>query len=255
MTTYKGYDEQERGTYNSLTSLWKSLDVSRAVTSTNGTVVWPVSRVEKQSTDIIGYYDSVLFQPMANSVPGASTDYARKLASVGLAPTFVENMNTPSGTVAMTMAPNFMLPQYGKEPLYLWAKSGNATALKWLQAAAKHASARLVQIGGTAGVDGCVGVNGSSFPLKMDGSVPGFTDTAGWAAWVKTLCPSVVNTSFDGAQIHTATQMEGLLRLARDAGVAGLDETLTTVQSMKSRTTALKWPDLQMHKHLAGPAQ
>jgi hypothetical protein len=254
MGNYRAFDEQERGIYNALSALWKSRDVSARIASKNGTFIWSLDRVNKQSTDIISYFDSAIYQPVLAALPGSSDLYAKKLASAGLANTFIESMNTPSGSVGMSMMPNFMLPQYGKEPLYLWAKMGNSIALKWLETAAIQTKVRLVDIGGAAGVDACVGVNGSSFPLKIANSVPSFSDSLGWAAWVRSICPSANTISFDGAQLHTAMQMEGLLMFARDAGVTNLDSALSTVATMRSNTTLLKWPDIQSHKHLARPS-
>jgi hypothetical protein len=252
--TYSPFDEQERGIYNTLSALWKARDVSARVRSVSGTMIWSLGRIDKQTTDSIDYYDRVFYQPAINATPGSTDSYARKLVSAGLAAAGVEPMVTPAGQIDMLVIPNFMLQQYGKEPLYLWAKNGNSTAMNWLKSAANHVSARLVQIGGTGGVDGCVGVRGSTLPLKQLGTEPTFSDISGWAAWVKSLCPSVSTSTFDGAAIHTATQMEGLLRLAQDAGVSGLESTMSTVESTKARTTSITWPNLQMHKHLAGPS-
>lgn len=254
MVSYRAFDEQERGIYNALSALWKSRDVSSRAVSMNSTFLWSLQRANKQAADVISYFDTAKFQPVFAAVPGTSDLYARKIADAGFAPSFTESMSTPTGSVMMTVMPNFMLAQYGKEPLYLWTKSGNAIAAKWLETAAKQTVTRLVDIGGAAGVDACVGDGGSSFPLKVANTSPTFSDSLGWAAWVKSLCPNANTTSFDGAQLHTSMQMEGLLFLAKDAGVLGLDYALSTVQAMRDRTTSLKWPDIQSHKHLARPA-
>lgn len=250
---YGASNEQDRGIYNTLSAMWKSRDVSRAVSSLNSSMIWPIARVDKQVADTLNFYDFAVYQPMLTAVPGASNDYARKLAGAGLSLAPVEPMNTPSGSVEMLVISNFFIQQYGKEPLYLWAKFGHPQAVKWLRTAATHMAARVDIIGGKAGIDGCVGVRGSSIPLKVNGAVPIFNDTAGWATWVKQQCPQVVSNSFDGAYVHTTIQTEGFLRLAKAAGVTGLDVTLQNFAATKARTTSIYDPGLQMHKHLAGP--
>ncbi len=251
---YRAYTGQERGNYNYLSALWKSLDVSKRVSSLRGTMIWDAARTSKQAADVISDLENI-YQKMVTATAGTSDDYARKIASAGLANTFEELMDTPSGRVNMTMVSNFMLPQYGKEPLYLWSSAGNIIVKRWLTAAADHAVARLTLIGGTAGVDGCVGTRGSSFPLKFAGTNPGFDNAQGWATWVKSICPAPSHDTFDNVIIHTATQFEGLLLMARDAGVSELDVPISKIQMMKERTSSLKWVNLQMHKHLAGPIQ
>lgn len=252
--SYKVLTDQERGIYNALSTLWKSRDVSRRVRSLAGTMIWDAARSQKQALDAIAFLDAKMVAPMRNALPGASKEYVRKIAGVVMSSTGQEAMMTPTGQVTMSVASNFMLPQYGKEPLYLWSLDGSATVKSWFEIAAGFVATRLVDVGGAAGVDGCVGVRGSSFPLKVAGTAPAFSDKAGWAAWVNTQCPSANRANFDGAYIHTSTQMEGLLLLARAAGVAGLNPAIDRVQALKAATTTPRSLHLQWHKHLAGPA-
>lgn len=253
-TTYKVLTDQERGIYNSLSALWKSRDVSRRVVSNAGTMIWEPARAQKQATDSIAYLDEKMVAPIRNAVAGPADSYVRKIAGLPLSATFHEQMNTPIGQISMAMTSNFMLPQYGKEPLYLWTVDGSSVVKSWFEAAAGYVASRLVEVGGAAGVDGCVGIRGSSFPLKVSGTTPTFSDRAGWVAWVNQQCPNANRANFDGAYIHTSIQMEGLLLLARDAGVAGLDAAISQVQVLRSATTAPKSVDtLQLLKHMAGP--
>ena len=64
-------------------------------------------------------------------------------------------------------------------------------------------------------------------------------------------------TTFTGDSVHTAVQVEGALLMAKDAGLAvpELDIALGRIQSARTATTALRWTDLQMHKHLGAPPQ
>jgi hypothetical protein len=250
-TKYRGFDEQERGVYNTLTALWKMRDVVMRVQTEKGTMIWDQARVAKQTQDVMEYYDTQFYQPMLAAQPGTSTDYARQLTHAGLASTFVEPMNTPLGLVNMTAVPTFFIPQYGKEPMYLWAKSGDAKNLAWLRSAALHTAARLTMVGGRAGVDGCTGVRGSSLPIKVDGTTPAWTSTQGWATWLKSQCPTVDTLTFNGAYVHTTLQMGNTLKLARDVGITGLDQAIAAYEQTKSRTTSIYAPDLEMHKHLA----
>ncbi|MFN5510150.1 MAG: hypothetical protein ACK49H_02695 [Burkholderiales bacterium] len=254
-TTYKVLTDQERGIYNALSTLWKSRDVSRRVSSAAGTMIWDANRTQKQAMDAIAYLDAKMVAPVRAAVPGLSNEYVRKIAGVVMSSGGTETMNTPAGVVTMTVSSNFMLPQYGKEPLYLWTLDGSPTVKSWFEMAAGYVATRLVDVGGAAGVDGCVGTRGSSFPLKVNGTVPTFSDRAGWAAWVNEQCPAANRANFDGAYIHTSTQMEGLLLLARSAGVTGLDPAISRVQALRAATTAPRsLSSLQWHKHLSGPA-
>jgi len=229
--------------------------VSRRVSSTAGTMIWDATRTQKQAMDAIGYLDATMVAPVRAAVPGTSKEYVRKIAGVVMSSAGSEAMVTPAGQITMTVTSNFMLPQYGKEPLYLWTLDGHPVVKAWFEMAAGYVATRLVDVGGAAGVDGCVGVRGSSFPLKVDGTVPTYSDKAGWAAWVNEQCPTANRANFDGAYIHTSTQMEGLLLLARSAGVTGLDPAISRVQALRAATTAPRsLGTLQWHKHLAGPA-
>jgi len=253
-TTYKVLTDQERGIYNALSALWKSRDISRSVKSTAGTMIWDANRAQKQAADAISYLDARMVAPMRTAVPGTSTAYARSIAGVVFSSTWDEAMDTPAGQLTMSMGSKFELAQYGKEPLYLWSLDGNATVKAWFEIASRFTATRLVDIGGAAGVELCTGIKGSSFPLKISGSTPPFSDRAGWAAWVNTQCPAANRANFDGAYVHTATQMEGLLLMARAVGITGLDGAIDRVQVLKAATTSpLGLPTLQLQKHLAGP--
>jgi hypothetical protein len=252
--SYSGYTLQERGILNKLSALWKSRDVARRVSSKNGKVIWSAARAEAQARGVIAFYDAELYQPMAEATPGASEDYLRRLASVPLSEVFNSDMELSGGKlVKVATVSDFMLPQYGKEPLYLWTRAGNDTVRDWFEAAAKHVATRLTVIGGAAGSDDCGGSRGSSIPLAFTDRTPSWQSAEGWGKWVASLCPTVPRDRYDGAAVHTTMQHEGLLLLARDAGITGLDAAIARVEADRDRTKAFRYTNLQMHKHLAGP--
>jgi hypothetical protein len=122
-------------------------------------------------------------------------------------------------------------------------------------------------IGGAMGVDGRTSRGGSGYPigptLVVNGTAvaaaPTFATPTGWAEWVASLPlkQSDSRTTFNGAGVHTATQLEGALLMAKDAGLAvpELEEALARIHSARAATTAIGYPTLQMHKHLGSPPQ
>ena len=73
-----------------------------------------------------------------------------------------------NSTVPVITQPNFEVVQYSKEALYLWARSGDPYALKWLTLAARHIAARVEIIGGSRGIDQCSPLKGRPDGLNND---------------------------------------------------------------------------------------
>jgi hypothetical protein len=259
-TRYEGQDEQERAVFNTLSALWKSRDVSRRVASVNGRMFWSQARAEQQAAEVIAYYDRTAARIEAAATPGSS-DYAAKLSGALFGAIIGSGDFTlmDGSVVTLHRTSNFQAGQYGKEPLWLWTRAGNATVARWLTTYARHVALRLGTIGGAKGVNGLT--TGRTVypigPVAAAGTVVTFTTPGGWAEWVaatdfKTNDP---RTSFDGATAHTAIQMEGLLLLARDAAVPvpEIEPALAKVATMKAANPRLVYSDLRMHKQLSAP--
>ena len=257
-TNYGIQVQQERGLYSGLSALWKSRDVSRRVTSTNNTVIWTQARVDKMVADGIASIAS-----QTNAFP--YRDVAAVTGAV-LRDLYVSVWDLRSGsTVNLAAESNFEGFQYGKEPLWLWSRDGNATVIGWFKAKARQAVVRALNIGGALGVDRAEDERGSSLPLgptttdasgyAVPAPTPFHSDTE-WAAWVVAQPFAVQSTtSFDNASIHTALQMYEMLLFAKDAnlGVADIDAAISKMQADKARTTNFRFSDILEHKHLGGP--
>jgi hypothetical protein len=268
MTAYAGYTGQERGMFNVMSALWKSLQVSNKVTSANGRVFWSAARAQKQADEVLASYDAI-----ARRIGAATTatpgDYLSRLSGTLFGNAGSEPYAMADGTqTSLMQTSDFMLQQYGKEPLWLWSKAGDARVRGWFATYARSMVLRLTAIGGAMGVDQRSGVRGSGYPIgptTLSGgkyivaAAPPFSDDAGWAAWVAALplADRPSRTSFAGAAVHTAMQSEGVLRYAKDLGlpVTGLDAAIAQVASTRAATasSSLVYPDLQMQKHMGSP--
>ena len=272
---YGGNKSQERTIYNTLSALWKARDVATHVRSGNGRVLWNGTRIDRMKAEVFAMYDPVL----APAPGGDAWSEARRTAA-SLTP-IPERMGyfsrTGGETLAVTTQSNFQLVQYGKEPLYLWARAGDPRARKWLTIAARQIAARVELVGGAKGIDQCAPLKsppegpgsgkpdpaaGSSIPVgptltqeagKFRPAAPPWTGLQGWATWLNGICPPGPSDRYDGAAIHTATEAEGLLLLARAAGVPGLDSAIERVTRDRKRTQALRYVNLNMAKHWAAP--
>ena len=277
--TYGADTGQLRAMLNMMSALWKSRDVASHAISETGTTLWSTSRIDVMRGDIFAYFDPIL-APAPSSDPWKES---RRISATLSSTAAIGYLLLPDGTGApVTDASNFMLAQYGKEPLYLWARAGDPYARKWIEIAARHLAARMEWVGGAKGIDQCAtfrgrpdGPNGtdasdpstgSSYPVGPAALVgttgfkavtPPWTTLRGWANWFGTFCPTAATDRYDGAAIHTATQVEGLLVLARAAGVSGLDSAIARMAADKARTAplALRYTNLNMPKHWAAPIE
>lgn len=259
-TAYRAQTIQERGTYNLLSALWKARDVARRARSGAGTVLWDARRVDKMAADTIADIDATLARPAAAAPRGPSDAYLRRLANVPLSELSDYDWELGNGRRAVMRGVSaFMLPQYGKEPLYLWTRDGDPTVRRWFGLAARHVVLRVLHVGGARGIDRSEDLRGSAFPLGPAGpnrtaAMPPFSTDRGWAQWVRGLPLTKQPTDrYDGAAIHTVTQMEGLLLLAKAAGlkVPELDAAIARMAADRKRTSALRYPNLDMAKHWA----
>ncbi|MDO9486757.1 MAG: hypothetical protein Q7J32_00150 [Sphingomonadaceae bacterium] len=266
-TAYEGSTDEERGLFNTLSALWKSRDVSRRISSAEGRMFWSQARTERQADDVIAFYDAIASR-IAAAGPASPADYLAALSGTTFASTGVGSFILSDGsTLKLRQTSAFETVQYGKEPLWLWAKAGKASVRNWFTAYATGLTMRMSVIGGAMGVDGRTSTGGSGYPVgptTVSGGVavaaaPPFSTPAGWAEWVARLPLKQVDArdSFDGASVHTAMQMEGALLMARDLGlqIPELDSALSRIKQARAATTTFRYSGLQMHKHLGAPAQ
>jgi hypothetical protein len=257
MQSYAAYDEQQRGTYNLLSALWKSRDVAQRVRSRRGSVIWRPDRTEKMAGDIIDDIDARLVQPMLTAGPGDGRRYLRRIVGLPLSSAGKETWRTlDGGKIELRGTSAFMLPRYGKEPLYLWTRAGNRTVGRWFAVAARHLVVRMLHIGGARGTDQSKSVRGSSFPVAPTEDPLPFTNDVGWARWALRLPIKAGPTdSFDGASLALVTDIWGTLRLAKAAGVAvpELDDALRRMDANWKRTTAPSAAASESAKHWASP--
>jgi hypothetical protein len=254
--SYHAYDEQQRGAYNTLSSLWKARDVSRRVASRGGHVIWRPARVEKMAADAIADLDTRRARPMFAARGGNGDAYARRIVGVPLSGIGPQTWKTTNGgELKMRGTSVFQAVQYGKEPLYLWTRAGNPTVKRWFETVARHLVVRTLHIGGARGIDRAENLRGSSMPVAPLDRIP-YSNDVGWARWVKELPIKAGPTDrFDGASLHTLTQTKGALLLARAAGVKvpELDAALAKMDADWSRTAKPRYTNLDWPKHWAAP--
>jgi hypothetical protein len=243
-TAYGAYTEQERGIFNTLSVLWKSRVIARSTTSAHETLIWSPARAQKQAADVIGFYDRHQAEEPLSKIVGAPFGVIGGTGTRTLS----------DGTVLKTrFGSNFMSQQYGKEPLWLWTRDGSEPVRRWFSAYARQMVVRTTIIGGTRGIDG---FGGSSISYAAEGVFTPATDVE-WGNWLARLPvpDNPVRDSYNDAAVHTALQTETMLLMAKDAGLSvnGLDGAITRMATDRARTTALRYTNLQMMKHLAAP--
>jgi hypothetical protein len=264
-TTYGGFTTNERGMFNVMSALWKSLQVSRKVTTANGRVFWSTARAQRQADEVLASYE-VVAQRIGTATTAVPADYLSRVTGTLFGNMGSEAYDVAGGTqVTLTQTSDFMLQQYGKEPLWLWAKAGDTRVRGWFITYARSIVVRMTVVGGAMGVDQRSGVRGSGYPIGPTqvnsggftvAALPPFSDDVGWGNWVAALplAASASRTTFDGAGVHTAMQTEGLLLYAKDLAlpVTGLDAAISQVATTRAATnlSSLAFPDIQMLKHM-----
>ena len=273
LVSYRGSTQQERTVFNLLSALWKSREVSRRVTSTNGRVFWNLARADRQATEVIADYDQIRVR-LAAATPTSSganiaADYVNNIAgslfnATGVGPWDMQG----GGTQNFAITSNFMPAQYAAVPMWLWAKSGNASVRQMMIAYARGFVVRLNTVGGTMGVDGLPDQRGSGIAIGpsvannfniLVPAEPPFSTTVGWGQWLVTqpFLARPSRTTFDAVGIHTATQMEGMLLFARDLTlpITDLDTAISRVSAAKaaSNQATYRFQTIYGLKHMSAP--
>ena len=267
-TTYGGYTGQERGMFNVMSALWKSLQVSKKITSANGRVFWSAARAQKQADETLAFYDGIA-KRIRSATTSNPSDYLSRITGTLFGNIGPEPYNMADGTqVNFIQTSDFMMQQYGKEPLWLWSKAGDARVRSWFTTYARSVVVRATLIGGAMGVDQRSGARGSGYPIgptTLSGgkyivaALPSFSDDSGWANWVANLplAEKPSRTTYASSAVHTAMQSEAVLLFAKDLAlpVTGLDTAISQVARTKAATTlsTMDYPDLQMLKHMGSP--
>ena len=273
LVSYRGSTQQERTVFNLLSALWKSREVSRRVTSTNGRVFWNLARADRQATEVIADYDQIRVR-LAAATPTSSganiaADYVNNIAgslfnATGVGPWDMQG----GGTQNFAITSNFMPAQYAAVPMWLWAKSGNASVRQMMIAYARGFVVRLNTVGGTMGVDGLPDQRGSGIAIGpsvannfniLVPAEPPFSTTVGWGQWLvaQPFLARPSRTTFDAVGIHTATQMEGMLLFARDLAlpITDLDTAISRVTTAKaaSNQATYRFQTIYGLKHMSAP--
>lgn len=225
---------QERATYNTLGALLKSKAVSYG---SKGGLFWEPTRAERQLNECIDFLHAADYLPAMN--PTNPRDANRGIAGHLFGPIDINKDSAVAVIEERKVAQgssNFMMPQYGKEALYLLARQGYAKPKLWLGMVARWAAIRLGLIGGMAGVTGLYDQRGSGFPVgpaKAFKNQWGYADMTvsvidpptaeGYAAFVNKLSVdwgyNFDRTTYNGADRHTIAQLAMVIRFAMHAGI------------------------------------
>jgi hypothetical protein len=240
-TDYRCYDEQERAIYNDFSALFKNKVITDSVTTLNGKWLWSSARVNKMVADCISYLDGIIYSPIFSSTTSDPVLYTQKTISsyAMLVPDQV--IPAYSGAIdgqTIKATSNFQVWQYAPEPFYLWTRAGNATASKWFTSMAQLLSNLMQYVGGASAIDQTNSIGGSARAIVLASATSPFTTVASWAAWFNSINPSASRTNFDASYSHSVNRFGNMLKMARDAGVAGLDPAIASFNSFKAATTA-----------------
>ena len=263
---YRAYVEQPRGVYNVLSSIWKMTDVASRIRSEKGRVIWSADRVARIKNDVFAYYDNRFNKPVREAQRGATTAYLRKLANLIFAMGHFSTSKLVDGTTMdVYAASHFQDPQYGSIIMHLWTASGDPIAAQWYRMFARRAVVRILYIPGGRGIDVSRVGGGSSIPIGpatgKAPALPPYDDDVGYAKWVMSIPMSRGNIdNYNGAGIHTVTQIEAQLLSAIDlarrgkiAPIKDAEKALAFMQTLKARTDKPGFAALIMAKHLFTP--
>jgi hypothetical protein len=241
LTTYRCFDEQPRGIYNAFSALFKNKIITDSVATLNGRWLWGSTRINKMVADCISFYDGVMYAPIFSATTASPTLYTQKIISSyesGASGLVFPAYGGPYDGQTFFGTSNYFIWQYGTEALYLWTRAGNAIATKWLTSAAQLLSNLMVYIGGASAIDQTNSTAGSNRPIILSSATTPYTTVTDWANWWNSINPSASRTNFNASYSHSVNRFGNMLRLARGAGIAGLDPAIASFDSFKAATTA-----------------
>jgi hypothetical protein len=241
LTTYRCYDEQGRGVYNNFSALFKNKVITDSISTLNGKWLWGSARINKMVIECISYLDGVMYAPVSSATTADPVKYTQKIIS-SYESSFPGNIipayGGPYDGQIVYATSNFFSWQYAAEPLYLWTRSGNTIASKWFTGMAQLFSNLMVYIGGASAVDQTNSTGGSARPIILASATTPYTNVTDWANWWNSINPTASRTNFNASYSHSVNRIGNTLRLARGAGIAGLDPAIANFDSFKAATTA-----------------
>lgn len=250
MTDYRCNVDQDRSIYNCLNAMWKARDVAQK-TRSNDVMLWSLERTtemyKETAEQIQGIMDKVsnatLEEPSLVALNAVSSPFDRSHCGVF--------RRTDASEFVAVAKSNFEDAHYGSVPMYLRAKNGEALGINIISKVANHMVARVLYVGGAAGVDGRRDVRGSSLPLGpcvkngqyLEAAPLPYANLKEWAAWVDEQDivtgngdqPSTENLNLAGAPntvqiafiLDAAKQLESERKIAAvtdlDAAIDALD--------------------------------
>lgn len=256
MSDYRCSPTQTRSIYNCLNAMWRSRDVALQ-TRSGDVMLWSVERATEMYNET-----QEQIQEIMDGTSNATVDDADLYALKNLSAPFnlsycsVYRRSDSSEFTALAIS-NFEDASYGTVPMYLRAKNGEAFGQELLGKVADQMVARVLYLGGAAGVDGRRDIRGSFFPVGpcvkvgqwyQAGPLP-FTDRKGWAQWVESL--DIVTAegyqsptdSFNKSNIAKVVQLAGLLKSVKKlelegkiAPVTDLDAALAAMDLANQKT-------------------
>ena len=247
LTTYRCFDEQERGVYNSFSALFKNKVITESVTTLNGKWLWTPARINKIIADCISYFDDTIYTVINTSTTASTVNYTQKVISSYQKPLLqgTQQIDTryggPYDGQLCYATSDFFLCQYGPEALYLWARAGNAVGIKWIGWIGQFLSNLMQYVGGASAIAATNVSAGSGRPIILASATTPFTTVADWATWFNSINPTASRTTFNQTAntviySHSINRFGNALRLARAAGVAGLDPAIASFDSFKAAT-------------------
>jgi len=267
---------QDRSIYNCLNGMWRARDVAQRTRSSD-TMLWSLDRVNEMYAEteeqVQSIMDEVTTAPISNTKA-----HALKVSSSPFSGAYsascAEFQKSDSSRFIAFARSNFMDAQYGGVPMYLRAKKDEALGNELMTQVANHMIARILYLGGAAGVDGRRGLRGSSLPIgpcvvnelygNLEAGPLPFTDRIGWIEWVEQ--SDIMTTeglqpptdSFNGAYAHTVVQTSFILNAAKQlvalglvANIAELDAAIAAMELARQNTEAGRLRFGLWSKHMA----
>lgn len=256
MSQYRCNVDEDRAIYNCMNAMWRARDVAQRARS-NDMFLWSLERTNEMYTETEAQIQEIM-DKVSNATEADAALYALSTSASPFnhahCAVFRRSDRTEFTALART---NYQDAHYGSVPMYLRAKNGEALGKDLIAKVADHLVARMLYIGGAAGVDGRRDLRGSSIPIGpcvkpgqhyVAGPLP-FTDTKGWAEWIEDQ-DIITDTdlqpptdSFDRSNETKAVQTDFLLKAAKQLeseriipAVTDLDEAIAALDSARERT-------------------